>query len=64
MLFQVFVVVVCHFKLWWAFCSVERNRLCNGISWLSKKHMCESILNSGQYFKGSCPLKIVFLLLV
>ena len=46
-----------YFKLWWPFCSVERNHFSTVDKRSPKKHFCVIILKSGHWSRRRCHLK-------
>ena len=45
-----------YLELWWPFCAVEQNHLCNFNRGYPEEQFCEIILNLDQWFR--CCLKI------
>ena len=45
-------------ELWWPFCSVEQNHLCNFGRGHHEEHSCDVIGNLDQLFRRRCRLKI------
>ena len=50
-----------YLELWWPFCSVERNHLCNFGKEHYEEQFCEISLNLDQWFRGRCLLTIFLL---
>ena len=49
-----------YLKLWWPFCSVKRNHLCNFGRGHYEEHFCKFVSNLGQWFRRRCRLKDFF----
>ena len=49
---------ISYLELWWPFCSVEQNQLCNFGKEHYKEQLYDIILNLDQWFRSICLLKI------
>ena len=52
---------ISYLELWQAFCSAQRNHLCNFGGGNYQEQFCEIILNLRQWFRRRCRLKYFYL---
>ena len=45
---------ISYLELWWPFCSVEPNHLCNFGKGHYEEQFCEIILNLDKWFRAKC----------